>query len=203
MGATAKRLRDLTDDVERLELEHAEMGLALRAVLKIVKDESQAPDRGKLRAIVAAVGLLGAILAGCGSNGAYMGPPPDAGDPVAAWLGTWSTAAETTTVTCPGQPAASSANPSSESFARGTSSPLVLTTPGCLIMMDENGTTATARPGQSCTDAASGAVLSIGSWTFSIGGVENVTGTVATTDSAGNPVTCSFGVSGSFARVSQ
>jgi hypothetical protein len=142
-------------------------------------------------------------LAMFGCGGSSPGTA-DAVDPLAPFVGGWHAATETITVTCPGNPASSSAGPANDMFARGTTGGLVLTAPdGCVVMFDVAGSTAVARAGQSCTDPTTGDVITISSWTFTAAGAENASGTVGTVDANGNPVTCGYGASGTFTRVSQ
>ena len=155
--------------------------------------------------------LVAAVSAGCGSDGlsADGGNGPGGGDGgknVQLFIGTWHTTSGTETLTCAGQAMSSSVDDTI--WQMGTTSDLMqpVDSSGCPFLANVSGNTATALPGQSCTQTMSGVTLklTLTSYTFTVA----ASGTTATDQGSGNavlttggtPVNCGFSESASYTK---
>jgi len=155
--------------------------------------------RGALRgpAIVVAA-LVASVSAGCGSDGlsADGGNGPGGGDGgknLQLFIGTWHTTSGMQTLTCAGQPQSSSVGDTI--WQMGTTSDLMqpVDSSGCPFLANVSGNTATALPGQSCTQTMTGVTLklTVTSYTFTVA----ASGTTATDQGSGNAVLTTGGTS--------
>jgi len=138
-------------------------------------------------------------LSACGGSG---------GDDVKKFVGTWHPTAGTTTTLCPGYDAFTDTLSGNLIWSRGVSSDLVDSGSSCPIMVEVNGSTASAGSSQTCTqsDGAGGSsTVTISGYTFVIApdgqtASENMSGNV-TFIVEGSTLPCTFNESGSYQKI--
>ena len=130
------------------------------------------------------------------------------GDDVKKFVGTWHPTAGTLTTICPGYTPATDTLSGNLIWARGVNSDLVDTGSSCPIMVEVNGSTASAASSQTCTqsDGAGGsATVTISAYTFVIApdghtAAENLSGNV-TFIVDGATLLCTLNQSGSYEKI--
>ena len=164
----------------------------------------------KLFAGAAVIGLVVLTMSlGCGSSSSNNGPTgaggAAGGKNLAKFEGVWSVVSGTTTITCPGSAADTTALSGNITWTAGTSSDLIQTSSdsSCIIHANAAGSTATNAGSQTCTisgaDPTLGsytAVISLTAYTFVVAAdgqtaTENGSGMVVYTFNAtGQTITC-------------
>ncbi len=156
-----------------------------------------------MKVSVSRVVLIVALISagGCGSGSGTSG----AGG-LSRFVGTWKPTSGTSTTICPAKTTTESIT-SNTVWGAGVSSDLVETDGACNIQVDVTGSTASSVSGQSCTQTAGTAsvTLTISAYTFALGAdgqtaTESGSGT-ATVTSAGVTATCSYSESASYQKL--
>lgn len=133
--------------------------------------------------------LMALAMIGCGGSD----------DATANFVGTWQPSSGALIINCPGIAPISQPITDQTNFAVGTASPLITSSSNCTTLFDVNGGTATARPGQSCTN--SDGTVHFTSWTFSTPDGAAGSETFAATVTVGTTM-CTANESATYTRVS-
>jgi hypothetical protein len=152
-----------------------------------------------MRASVLAMVIAGALaVVGCG------GDDEDGGS--GSFVGTWKYTSGTETSNCGGQ-SSTDMLMGNVTINKGISSPLILVDGNCSLLLDVNGSTASARPSQECVGISGGnsVTLKVTAYTFTVNGTiatesQSATAQVAT---PGGSVACTYTASGMLMKISQ
>jgi hypothetical protein len=157
--------------------------------------------RNSIKALLVTISLAGLS---CGSNAKDL----------SSFVGVWSAASGTYTITCAGITPSTSQVTGTETWATSSTSDLVQTSPGsaCVFHANVSASTATGLPGQSCndtgTDATTGAsyttILTFTAYTFVVSpdgktATENFSGNATYTES-GSTTNCTFTQTASYTK---
>jgi hypothetical protein len=146
------------------------------------------------------LGLLvvcAAVTGGCGG---------DDGGGVDSFVGTWNYTSGTSTTDCNGMPATMQLS-GSTTISKGIASPLVVVDGTCNLLLDVTGTTASARPGQQCseTDQGVNTTLKFKAYAFTVNGIvadESGSADVSATGPGGS-INCTYTSTGKLMKISK
>lgn len=148
------------------------------------------------RSVMSALFVVALSVAACGGD-------DDGG--ASTFTGSWQFTSGTTTFTCGGQSFTDMLT-GSWVISAGTDAPLVSVDGNCTTRMDVNGTVATMRSGQQCTDTEGGTtvVMTIQSGTFTVSSSTTATlsanGTATVSEGTAS-VSCTFSMTGGLMKV--
>ena len=132
------------------------------------------------------------------------------GDDLKKFVGTWSATAGTSLTTCPGYDSVAQPLTGNASWSRGVSSDLLAMTAlsACPLMADVTNATASAIPGQTCSQAdntGATSTVTFTGYTFVVANdghtaTENASGSITLVVS-GASLVCSFSETGSYEKI--